>query len=61
MLSPRSAADDRWLRYPALGGRETRDSSRTAAAHIRQPDAPTQQLVLENSLLLRASTAPVRS
>lgn len=31
-------------------------SAQTLLAHIRQPDAPTQQIVLENSLLLRAST-----
>lgn len=35
-------------------------SAQTLLTHIRQPSAPTQQIVLENSLLLRASTAPVR-
>ncbi len=33
-------------------------SARTLLTHIRHPNAPTQQIVLENSLILRASTGP---
>ncbi|MDR3472146.1 MAG: LacI family DNA-binding transcriptional regulator [Devosia sp.] len=36
-------------------------AARTLLTHIRQPDAPVQQVVLENSLLLRASTSPART
>lgn len=36
-------------------------AARTLLTQIRQPDAPSQQIVLENSLLLRDSTAPAKN
>lgn len=35
-------------------------AAQTLLTHIRQPDAPAQQIVLENSLLIRSSTAAAR-
>jgi LacI family transcriptional regulator len=36
-------------------------AARTLLTQIRQPDAPAQQIVLENGLLARDSTAPVKN